>query len=166
MKFSGKVFMSLGLMVFTAYVIITALKWPFKTGLFPIALGIPVFCMATAVFLMDLFGKEKKGGGSGPAVDFKLSESDDKELTHKRTVDIFLWILGWFLLILLIGFSLSIPVYFIAFLRFRSKESWKLSLILSVIAWAFFYGLFVRLLDTPFMPSLMQRGLEYIGILS
>jgi hypothetical protein len=164
MKLSGKHFMSLGLMACTAYIVITALAWPFKTALFPMVIGIPVFFLALAVFLLDLFGKEKSDGSK--TFDFKLSESEDKELTQKRTIDIFLWILGWFLVTQLIGFPLSVPVCFIAFLRFRGKESWKLTIILTAIAWASFYGLFIWLLDTPFMDGWVQRGLMYLGILN
>ena len=164
MKLSGKHFMSLGVMLSSAYIVITALKWPFKTSLFPITMGIPVFFMAAAVFLLVLFGKEKKEGSE--ALDFKLSESGDGEQGLKRTIDIFLWILGWFLVILLIGFPLSVPVCFIAFLRFRGKESWKLTIMLTAVAWGFFYGLFIWMLDIPFMQGWLQRGLELIGILS
>ena len=165
MKFTGKAAMSFGLMATTAYMVITAMAWPFKTALFPMAIGIPVFCMATAVFFMDLLGTEKKKSGSSPVVDFQLSQSKDASLTMKRTVEIFSWIIGFFLLILLVGFSLSIPTFFVAFLRFKGKESWKLTIILSGIAWAFFYGLFVWLLDTPFMDGWLQRGLMAVGIL-
>jgi hypothetical protein len=167
LKIKGKLFMSFGVMLVAAGVVVQASQWPLKTALFPVALGLPVFFMSLAVFLLDLFDKgEKKKGGSSPAVDFKLSVSENQEETNKRTIDIFLWILGWFVLILLVGFSLSIPIYFIAFLRFKSKESWKLTLILSGIAWAFFYGLFIWLLSTPFMDGWIQRGLMMLGILS
>jgi len=157
--------MSLGLVLCSAYIIITAMKWPFKTALFPIAIGIPVFFMALAVFFMDLLGKEK-ASGSSQAMDFKLSQSEDESLANKRTIEIFAWILGFFFLILLIGFPLSIPLFFVAFLRFKGRESWRLTLILSAIAWGFFYGLFIWLLDIPFMQGWVQRGLELIGILS
>ncbi len=164
-KLSGKHYMSLGLMVVTAYVVITAMQWPFKTALFPMAIGIPVFCMALAVFLMDLFGGEEKKGGKSQTLDFRLSQSENQEETNRRTINIFLWILGFFVLIQVIGFSLSVPVYFIGYLRFKGKESWKLTIILAAIAWLFFYGLFVWLLDTPFMDGWVQMGLRAIGIL-
>jgi hypothetical protein len=166
MKLAGKHYMSLGLMAFTAYVVITALKWPMKTALFPLAIGIPVFFMAFSLLLLDLFGKEDKKGAGSQALDFKLSQSEDQELTNKRTLEIFLWILGFFFLIQLVGFSLSVPIFFIGYMRFKSKESWMLTLILSAIAWAFFYGLFIWLLDTPFMDGWIQRGLQALGILS
>jgi len=163
-KLSGKHFMSFGLILCTSYLVITALKWPFKTALFPVTIGISVFFMATAVFLMDLFGKEKSD--SSEALDFKLSESGDGEPELKRTINIFLWILGWFLVILLIGFPLSVPIYVMALLRFRGKESWRLTIILTAVAWAFFYGIFIKILNTPFMDGWIQRGLMYLGILS
>ena len=167
MKLAGKHYMSLGLMGATAYMVITALSWPMKAALFPLCIGVPVFFMATANFLLDLFEKEgaTKAAGSG-ALDFKLSQSEDQEQTNKRTIEIFLWILGFFLLIELVGFSLSVPLYFIAYMRLKSNESWKLTLILAAVAWAFFYGLFIWLLDTPFMDGWIQQGLQALGILS
>lgn len=166
MKLAGKHYMSLGLMIATAYMVITALQWPMKAALFPLAIGIPVFFMATAVFLLDLFGKEDEKGAGSQALDFKLSQSDNQELTNKRTIEIFLWILGFFVLIELVGFSLSVPLFFIGYMRLKSKESWMLTIILALIAWAFFYGLFVWLLDTPFMDGWIQQGLQALGILS
>ena len=171
MKFSEKiltvkVLMSLGLVLAAAYIVITALKWPLKTALFPIAIGIPVFCMAFAVFLLELFGKEKeKGHGGAQTMDFQLSKSEDEPLAMRRTIEMFLWILGWFFLILLVGFSLSIPIFFIASLRFKDKESWRLTIILTAIAWAFFYGLFIWVLNTPFADGWLQTGLQALGIL-
>jgi hypothetical protein len=134
--------------------------------LFPLAIGIPVFFMALALFLLDLFGKEVKKGAGSQALDFKLSQSEDQGLTNKRTLEIFLWILGFFALIQLVGFPFSVPLFFIGYLRLKSKESWKLTIILSAVAWAFFYGLFIWLLDTPFMDGWIIDGLRALGIMS
>ena len=165
MKLTGKHYMSLGLMVVTAYIVLTSLQWPMKAALFPLVIGIPVFFMATAVFLLDLFGKEDEKGAS-QQLDFKLSVSDNQELTNKRTVEIWLWIFGFFLLTQLVGFSLTVPLFFIGYMRFKSKESWMLTLILPAVAWAFFYGLFIWLLDTPFADGWIMDGLRALGILS
>lgn len=166
MKLAGKHYMSLGLMVVAAYMIIVALQWPMKAALFPLVIGVPVFFMATANFLLDLFGKEDEKGKGSQVLDFKLSQSEDQAQTNKRTIEIFLWIFGFFLLIQLVGFSLSIPLYFIAYMRFKSKETWMLTMILAAVAWAFFYGLFIWLLDTPFGDGWIQMGLQALGILS
>lgn len=155
--------MSLGLMVASAYVVVTATQWPMKTALFPIVVGIPVFFMALAVFILEQIGeKTKESLGSDSAMDFQLSSSEDRELANRRTLDIVLWVVGFFVLILLVGFSLSVPIFFIAFLRFRCRESWRLTIVLSAIAWGFFYGLFVWLLNTPFMDGWIQRDLGFL----
>ena len=153
-------------MIACVYGVITATKWPMKTALFPIVVQIPVFFMALAVFFQEQMGKRTaKCTRSDPVVDFKLSHSEDQDLTNQRTLNIVLWTLGFFVLILLLGFPLSVPIYFIAFLRFRCRESWRLTIILSAIAWGFFYGLFIWLLNTPFMDGWIARGLGFMGIL-
>ena len=167
MKLTLQAWMSLGVMIAAAYTMITALKWPFQSALFPFSLGIVIFFMALAVFVLEQLGnkKEDRAGGSSP-VDFQLSHSENQALANKRTFEIFLWILGFPFLILLVGFHLSIPLYFIAFLRFRCKENWRITLILSAVAWAFFYGLFISILNTFFVEGWIQRGLSFLGILS
>jgi hypothetical protein len=157
--------MSLGTMVATAYVVFTALKWPFQTALFPLSLGIVIFLMALAAFILEQVGKgEEEPAAGGTPVDFQLTHSDDQALANRRTLEIFLWILGFFALILLVGFPLSIPLYFIAFLRGKCKERWGITLILAGVAWAFFYGLFVSVLNTFFVDGWIQRGFRSMGI--
>jgi len=166
LKLTCQALMSLGLMIASAYAVIAAMKWPMKTALFPITVGIPVFFMALAVFVREQVGKRTETCSNGDsAMDFKLSHSENQELANKRTLNIVLWIMGFFVLILLVGFPLSVPIYFIAFLRFRCRESWRLTIVLSAIAWGFFYGLFVWLLNTPFMDGWIFRGLGFMGIL-
>ena len=166
MKLTLQALMSLVLMIACVYGVITATKWPMKTALFPIVVEIPVFFMALAVFVQELMGKRTEKCASGDsAVDFKLSCVENQALANQRTLNIVLWTLGFFVLILLLGFPLSVPIYFIAFLRFRCRESWRLTMVLSAIAWGFFYGLFVWLLNTPFMDGWIVRGLGFMGIL-
>ncbi|MCL2669648.1 MAG: tripartite tricarboxylate transporter TctB family protein [Syntrophaceae bacterium] len=165
MKFTLQAWMSLVVMVAAASSVVTALKWPLQTALFPVSLGVVVFLMALAVFLLEQFGKGKEDGAGGQApVDFQLSQSGNHALTNKRTLEIFLWILGFAFLIVLVGFHLSIPIYFVAFLRFKCKESWRLTITLSGIAWAFFYCLFVAILHTYFEEGWLQKGLSLLGI--
>jgi hypothetical protein len=153
-------------MIASAYAVIAALKWPMKTALFPIAAGIPVFFMALAVFVREQVGKRADQGTRGdPAMDFHLSGSENQDLANRKTVNVVLWMMGFFVLILLVGFPLSVPIFFVAFLRFRSGESWRMTMVLSAVAWVFFYGLFVRLLNIPFMEGWVQRGLGLMNIL-
>jgi hypothetical protein len=53
-------------------------------------------------------------------------------------------------LLWLLGFNIGIPLMVFSYLKFQSKESWKVSIILTAIAFVFFYALFVKVLTLPF----------------
>jgi len=163
-RYNSKALMDLCLIGIGLVVIITSLKWPFKTALFPIVIGTPVFLMAIADLLLNLFGREKMVEKQA-AVDFKLSEDVDQTLATHRTLLAFAWIIGFFLMILFFGFHLAVPLYVLFYLKIQGRERWRISLPLMLSAWVFFYGLFVWLLDTPFQEGWIFKGLRAIGII-
>jgi hypothetical protein len=65
------------------------------------------------------------------------------------------WMGGFYLAVILIGFSLAIPLFVFAYLRGQAKEAWTISLLLPAVAWLGFYLLFVRLLHLPFVDGLL-----------
>jgi hypothetical protein len=150
MKFNGAAALSMVIAGVSLAVVITAVGWPFKTALFPVAIGVPVFLMALTEFFINLLQKGE-GVGDAAGFDFKLSDGDtDSRSALRRTITIFGWIFGFFALILLIGFPIAIPIFFLVFYRIYAKENWKISIGLSAVAWASFYGLFIWLLNVPF----------------
>ena len=163
MMHTGKALMGLCLMVISAGVIITALKWPFKTALFPVVIGIPVFFMAMAEFFLGLFGKGESGEKTS-TIDFQLSESVDEALAVRRTISIFLWIFGFFFLILFVGFPIAVPIFFVLFLKLKGREGWKISIGLAAVAWICFYGLFIWLLHIPFLEGWIIMWIRMLGI--
>jgi hypothetical protein len=90
-------------------------------------------------------------------VDVKLSDDLDPKVRNRRTLLIAIWILLFYLLILLLGFPLAVPLFFFLFLRFAGKEGWVLSIGLALLAWGAFYALIVKLLVTPFPEGWIQR---------
>jgi len=162
MRWSGRALMALGLMIVSAWMVITAFTWPLKAALFPVAAGIPVFFMAMADFALSLF--ERRTGEEQPlALDFRLSEHADRALGRKRTAEIFLWILAFFSLILFVGFPISVPLFFLLFLKQGRKEGWATSLGLAALAWAGFVVLFVWLLNVPFQEGWVQRAVTALA---
>ena len=162
MRLTGRALMALGLMIISAGMVITASTWPLKAALFPVAAGIPVFFMAMADFVLSLF--EKRTGEEKPlALDFRLSEHSDRALGRKRTVEIFLWILAFFFLVLFVGFPISVPLFFLLFLKRGGKEGWGTSLGLAALAWVGFVVLFVWLLNVPFQEGWVQRAITALG---
>ena len=155
--------MSLCVMVIAAGVVVTALNWPFRTALFPATVGSCVFLMAMAELLLNLFAK-KEIDEKEPTMDFKFSEDIDKALETHRTLLTSMWIIGFFFMILLFGFIIAVPLWFFLHLRIQAKEGWIVSLVVTAVTWVFFYGLFVWLLDIPFMEGWVLCGLRAIGI--
>ena len=58
-----------GIMLLSGAAVIIAMDWPWKAALFPIVIGIPVFCMATAEVIWGLLDPAARS----EAMDFQLS---------------------------------------------------------------------------------------------
>jgi hypothetical protein len=144
--------------VISAGVVITALnqKWPFRTALFPVVIGSAVFIMAAAETLLSIFGKEKMPADE-PEMDLKFSEDMDQATETRRTLLAFAWINGFFMLIFFFGFSIAVPLFVLLYFKLQSKEAWGISVILTGVAWGFFYGLFVLLLNIHFPEGWLLR---------
>ncbi|MFB3883781.1 MAG: tripartite tricarboxylate transporter TctB family protein [Thermodesulfobacteriota bacterium] len=163
MRYGGKMMMSLGLIGVAAWVVVTALKWPLRTAVFPVTIGILVFFITIGELFLGLFegeeATEKKPGGEKVSL-----ERVDQPLPTRKMLWASAWAMGFFLLILLIGFPISIPLFTFLYLRLHGKERWGISLGLSASAFGCFYGLFVWLLHIPFPDGWLQRGLRVLGI--
>jgi hypothetical protein len=159
MKIKGRAIMSLSVAIVAVIVAVMSLKWPFKTALFPVMIGIPVALMAVTELILSLRGQKKveKGG-----VDFKLSEDVDPQVAMKRTLITFAWIVGFFVLIILVGFPIAVLLFLFLNLKWQAKESWLITIILTAATSVFFYGLFIRLLDIPFYEGVILRALGLV----
>jgi hypothetical protein len=137
-----------GIMLLAAWAIWSAWAWPLKAKLFPLAIGIPLFCLAAGEVLWTLLR---------PAA----AEETEKE-SPRRTLAAVGWMVGFFAAIVLAGFLVAVPLFVLAYLRIQGRESWTLSLIFTVAVWAVFYGLFDRLLHLPFPPGSIQGWLGLV----
>jgi hypothetical protein len=164
MRLKAKYLMNLTLVIIAVGVIITALRWPFKTALFPILVSLFLLMGTIADLLLNLFEREGDGPKETAAADFKLSEDIDPAIVTRKTLLAFSWIIGFFFLILLLGFPVAIPVMFFFFLKVQAQERWGTSLLLTGSALVFFLGLFVWLLDTPFQTGWVFDGLKMLGL--
>jgi hypothetical protein len=80
---------------------------------------------------------------------------------NRRTAGIFGWIVGYFVGIWLLGFSLGVPLCTFIQLKIFGREKWPLSLIYTASAWALIYGIFDRVLHVPFPTGYL---FEVLGI--
>jgi hypothetical protein len=81
-------------------------------------------------------------------------------VAHRRTLSISAWIVGFFLAIWLLGFTITSAVGTFLYLKFGAREKWLISVVLTVVAWAFFYGAFDYMLHLPFPEGELFYWLE------
>lgn len=160
MRLKGRAVMSFCIMLVGAGVVIQASQWPFKAALFPLIVGVPVCLLALIDFLSSAFEKSDK---EQTTIDFKFSGHEDKALERRRTVSIFLWILGFFFLVIFVGFPVAVPLFVLCYLKLEGREGWLVTLAATFITWGAFYGLFVWFLNVPFMEGLIQKAFTALG---
>jgi len=134
------------IMVCAGFAVYAASSWPWKAALFPIAIGIPVFCLAAAEVIWSLVGS----GDSERAMDFEMSADVPAPVAMRRTVLTVAWMVGFFAAIALIGFPYAVPLFVFLYLRLQGREGWIFSLLFGAAVWLFFYLVFDRLLHLPF----------------
>ena len=149
--------LAVAIMVLAGWGTLSALAWPWKAKLFPLVIGIPLFCLAAAEALWALFGRQ---GERQAASDFQLSAERPPEVALRRTLVAAAWTVGFFVLIVLVGFQIAVPVLVFAYLKLQGKEGWIFTTVFTAAVWAFFYGLFDLLLHLPFPPGVL---LEWLG---
>ncbi len=141
-------FVSLAAALVGAYALYASLHWPFRTSLFPRVIGVPLLFLATVEMVLSALGSEKEK--EGHAVDFQFTTDIDPVIARQRTLTMFIWTLGFLVLILLVGFPLAVPLFLFLYLKVAGKEGWVLTLFLTALSWIFMEGLFDRLLHLPF----------------
>ena len=137
--------LSVLIMAVSGYGVIAATAWPWKAALFPLAIGIPLFCLAAVEALWTLFGAPP--AEASEARDFQLSIGQD---TVRRTLIASAWILAFFAAIVLAGFPVAVPLFVFLYLKLQARESWILSIVMTAAVWGVFYGLFDLMLHLPF----------------
>jgi hypothetical protein len=148
-------------LVFFIVFVYGAHAWRLQARLYPWAIGIPMLILALIQVILDMKGVQSKPDSGGAPVDFQMTKDIDAGLAKRRALVMFSWIVGFFLLIWLLGFSIAIPVMVFGYLKIQSGEPWLLSIILTVIASLVFWVLFVWLLNLPFPQGLI---LDWFGI--
>jgi len=148
------------LIFFCAFVYL-AQDWRMQARLYPWVIGFPMAILAVIQVILDLKGVKAKESADATPMDFQFTKEIDPVLAKKRTIVMFSWLLGFLFGVWLLGFPIAIPLMMFTYLKFQGQEPWGLSITLTVIAWLFFYGLFVRLLHLPFAEGLI---LTWLGI--
>lgn len=153
--------LALGILLVSGYAVLAAWAWPWKASLFPIAIGVPVFCLAAGEALWVLFGRIDHGSERGATKDFQVAEHVPEDVALRRTGIAIAWILGFLAAIVLLGFPVAVPLFVFLYLKVQGKEGWVFSIVFTLAVWGLFYGLFDRLLHLPFPDGWMLTWLGF-----
>jgi len=154
MSTKGNLLFSLFLLAIAGYAVFSASHWSFKTGLFPLAVAIPLIILTVVHLVLEFFGGSEKA--SGPAVDAEFAKDVAPAVARRRVVEIFSWIAGFIALVFLLGFPVAVPLFVLSYLVMQSRIGWLESMSLTAATWGFFYFLFQRLLHLQFETGLIQ----------
>jgi TctA family transporter len=143
LRFDGSTVFGLGLVVLFAWALWRSLSFSVRAGLFPWAIGTTALALAIFQLTRDITGRRSAAGESGES-------GAPIPAAGRRTVGIVGWIIGMFVAIWLLGFSLATLVVTFLYLKVGAGERWPISVALSLGGFALVYGLFERALGVPF----------------
>jgi TctA family transporter len=132
-----------------------------RAALFPMVLGFPCLALALAAFGQELLHTFRRS--IDPTDPPEAPSSFEPAIIRGRALSIVAWTLGFFLAIWLLGFVIAVPVASFLYFQFAGGEKWSVSVPLSLVAGAIFYGLFDYLLHLPFPEGTLLAWLNLAG---
>jgi hypothetical protein len=140
-RFTSTVALSLTfLLIFTSAVVVAKLNYPAEAASMPLIIG---GCGAVLSLLQLI-------------VELRASRGVyEEQIDLRKDIPIYLWVWSFVVAIVAFGFVLAAPVMLFIYLRWRSRESWWLSLLLSAGTLALLYGLFQVALGVPLFEGLV-----------
>jgi|SRR5262249_3727683 len=153
----GNLLFCIFLIAVSAYAVLTATGWSFKTKLFPMAVGIPLLILLVIQLLLMLGGKEQTGESGAMDIDFTLEVPP--EVARQRVFGMFGWIVGFIASVYLLGFPLTVPLFIFVYMKFQSNIGWLTTIAFTMVTWGCFYLLFQSLVHIQFEAGAIQTWL-------
>ena len=141
--------------VLLAGAVVTAWRWPFATGLFPLTIAIPVLVVAAAQLAKDAFFKgatDEDGEPRERIRDIEVDRSVPTRLVVQRAGTFYLCALGFLAAILL---KLSVPLFMVFYFRRFSRAGWIVTLMLTGLLTGLVLGVFDAILHVGWPDDLL-----------
>ncbi len=163
MRFPTRILFTLGVVILSAYAVISSRDWPLTMSLFPLIVGVPVLVLSLIQLGMELYQLRSAGGMKREDTgDLQVDLNMNSGVVAAKAGKFFGWILGFFFCVWVLGFFIAVPLYTLLYLKLDAKESWKLSIALTVATFIFFVGLFDQILHLPWTQPLITAPEEFI----
>ena len=130
LRLDGAATFSLLLVLVFAWALWVSLDFGVRAGLFPWAVCAPGLVLGLVQLARDLTGRRD----APPPHAEEAAEPDvPVEVARRRTVQICLWIVGFWIAIWLLGFSLATLCMTFLYLRVGAREGWLMCVILTAL---------------------------------
>lgn len=126
------------------YAVFAARGWQWKAALFPLAIGIPLLCLALIEAIWAFRSKEAAGESMPRGIALPWA-----------------WMFAFLASIVLLGFPIAVAAFLLVYLKVQAKEGWLFSIVLTALVWGAFYGLFDSMLHLPFPAGWL---FEWLGL--
>ena len=150
MKFRPRILFTLGILIFSTYAVVSARDWPLGTKVFPWIVGIPVMILSVIQLALEI--SQSRSIAAPPKEDtgdLQVDWSIGSRVVGAKAARFYGWLLGFLFCIWLLGFFVAVPLYTFLYLKVSAKESWLMTISLSLATFIFFVLLFDQVLHLP-----------------
>ena len=139
-------------------------EWAIQARLFPWAIGIPVLFLCAGQLFGDLFqrGSAEEMDDLRGAMDLPVDRTVPMSVVAKRAANTFVWILGLFAGVWLVGFVLSVPLFVFLYLKFQGEEKLRVALTSGACMLLLIVGVFHLVLNVPWPAGVFSQAEEWI----
>ena len=166
MKFRANpgAFLTLFIMVIFFAAVYTAGQWQYQARLFPWTIGIPAVLICVIQLGLDLFqiGDSADSDDLTGLMDLPVDRGVPVSVVVRRATNIFGWILGFFFVIWVVGFIITVPLFVFFYLMTQAREKFGVSIVYTAGILVFLLGLFHYVLHIPWPAGLVAGPQDFI----
>jgi tetrahydromethanopterin S-methyltransferase subunit E len=131
--------------IFASAAVVAKLNYPAEAASMPLFIG----GIGAALSLLQLVIELRASRGA-----------HEEQIDLRKDLPIYLWVWAFVGAVVGFGFVIAAPLMLCAYLRWRSRESWWLCLLLSAAVFGVLYGLFETALGVPLFEGLLTPLIE------
>lgn len=147
-----KTLFTLFILLLLSWAVYIATDWPLRASIIVLVLGSVGVVLSLVQLIFDIV---PKGAVSAEPEGIAFDAPALKPESRWGNLEIWGWILAFYVSIHLIGFPAAVPLFVFAYAK-GYRASWGLALALAAIGWGFLYGLFEKILHVPWPESLLK----------
>lgn len=142
---------TLFILLLLSWAVYVAREWSLRASIIILVLGSVGVILSLVQLISDLVSRTAEAAESkGIAFDAPALKPEGRW----GNVEIWIWILGFYTAIHLVGFPAAVPLFVFAYTKIYGA-GWVLSLSLTALAWGFLYSVFERILHVPWPTPLL-----------